>query len=157
MKVSGRKNDGAWYRANKVIQGLDSTEQGDLTALMNGMTSIGGFYEAIEAIASSGGLSLGGSGLATSVGDLADTYATKGIPRQAWFGRLSYDTYTRTGSPGAYEYEAEHQSQVHEFGKEIRKLMKKFVFSRRAAKDLSNKASRSAGNPSGVADATAGS
>ena len=35
MKIAGRKNDGAWFRTNKAIMALSSTEQAELASYIN--------------------------------------------------------------------------------------------------------------------------
>jgi len=156
MKIAGRKNDGAWYRTNKVIQSLSTSEAADLKSQMQGMSSIGGYAEAIQEIAGTAGISTDNPSYPTDGSDLADTYSKKGIPRQSWYGVWSYDTYTRTGTSPDYIYTKDHWQIAQEFGEEIRKLMKRFLMARRALKDLANTEVRSAGNPGGLADATEG-
>jgi len=156
MKIAGRKNDGAWVRTNKVIKSLNVTQQEALATSIESMTSMGSWFEMVEQFQELGGIDLGDPSYISSASELALQYVTEGIPRQAWYGVLSYDTYTRSGTPGAYEYEPDHQAIAHEFGKELRELMKDFTFSRRQGLDLANKVARDQGNPGGIADATEG-
>lgn len=152
MKLAGRKNDGAWYRANKLIKSLSADEKTALQLKMEDMGSALDYLSAIQAFYEAAGLD-GDENYPSDVAALATNYTTFGIPRQAWMGVLSYDTYTRSGSEGAYTYAADHQQIAFEFGKELRTLVKKFTFARRQAKDLTNIATRGEGNPGGVADA----
>lgn len=155
MKVAGRKNDGAWYRANLTIKSLSSSERDALKTKLESMTSISNFLTAIQDLYDDAGLS-GDANRPADVNAVAANYSTTGIPRQAWFGVLSWDTYDVTVIGGTNKYNPTHRSAAFEFGKEIRKLMKTFTFARRQAKDLTNLANRSEGNPGGIADASAG-
>ncbi len=157
MKIAGRKNDGAWYRTNKVIQGLTPDEVSALAALIliedvivhDAYETMNDFYLAAGIIADEPNQS-------ATKETWVHQMASVGIPRQVWMGRLSFDTYTRTGAPGSYVYTPDHQLAFHVFGKYIRKTCKNFVFARRAALDLNNLVSRPNGNPGGIANAEPG-
>jgi len=156
MKIAGRKNDGAWFRTNKVIQSLSNAERTALQAKFVDMGSMPGWLECLQAFGGAAGYTAGDPEYPSDSIDIAINYSTGGIPRQAWYGRLSYDIYDRTGTAPNYVYTPQWQPQAHEFGKEIRKLMKQFLMARRQAKDLPNVVTRAFGNPGGVANATEG-
>ncbi len=156
MKIAGRKNDGAWFRANKVIQNLTPSQRASFIALLTGMASMAGWYEIINQFQALAGIGSGDDSYIADPDALCTAYATNGIPRQAWYGILSYDTYTKSGTSPDFVYTPDHQHEAFLFGHELRKLVKDFVFARRAALDLGNIGSREAGNPSGIADATEG-
>lgn len=153
MKIAGRKNDGAWYRANLVIKGLNSTEKDALKTLMAGLTHAGDYLGIVQDFYTAAGLT-DDVNYPDDIDTLMGHYSQFGIPRQVWMGVLSYDIYDRTGSSGDYTYTAQHQADAFVFGKEIRKLMKDFTFARRQAKDLTNVTVAGEGNPGGIADAT---
>jgi hypothetical protein len=156
MKIAGRKNDGAWFRTNKLIKTLNSSQQDDLAQQLLDLSEFNALYTIVSDFQTAAGITTGESGYVDSAEELAATYAQSGIPRQAWFGRLSYDLYTRSGGPGSYEYTPTHQGDMHQAGKAIRKLMKEYIMARRQALDLGNVVFRTDGNPSGIADATEG-
>lgn len=155
MKVAGRKNDGAWYRANVVIKGLSSGERTALAASISSLDSAANYVGVIQDFYNAAGLS-SDENYPADVSALGLNYTTNGIPRQAWMGVLSYDRYNREGTSGDYTYTPINQANAFAFGKDIRKLMKQFVFARRQAKDLTNVAARNTGNPGGIADASPG-
>jgi len=156
MKIAGRKNDGAWFRTNKVIQGLNASEQVSLATQIELMDSMGSYLEAIQELAGQAGISSGHPSYPASAEVLAGTYSSIGIPRQSWYGQWSYDTYEKTGTAPDFKYTKTHWQAAHNFGKEIRELMKDFLFARRALLDLANVQNRDAGNPGGIADAAEG-
>jgi len=156
MKIAGRKNDGAWFRTNKLIKSLTNSEKELLGGMISEMTETGGWLEALQAFASAAGYTMGDPEYPSATNDIGINYSEGGIPRQAWFGRLSYDLYDRTGTSPNFVYTPRFQEQAHLFGKAIRKLMKEYTMSRRQAKDLPNIIPRSGGNPGGIADAAAG-
>jgi len=156
MKIAGRKNDGAWYRTNKVISTLSSSEASDLKTEMLLMTTMSDYQQAIQELAGTAGISPDNPSYPASADMLADVYSTKGIPRQSWYGNWSYDTYTKSGTAPNFVYTKDHWLIAQSFGEEIRKLMKRFLMGRRALKDLVNTEVRAAGNPGGLADGTEG-
>lgn len=155
MKIAGRKNDGAWYRANRMIRDLDSGEKMALSGILASLEGASNYLAVVQDFYLAAGLT-GSDEYPHSVTDLSDNWANHGIPRQTWMGTLSYDTYTRSGEPGDYTYTPNHQATAFEFGKELRKAMRDFTFAKRQAKDLTNVAPKDEGNPGGIADATAG-
>jgi len=156
MKIAGRKNDGAWYRTNKVIKTLSVEEATDLATKIEDLPSMPNFLEAVQAIAGQAGISTTHPSYPASTGTLAQTYSTAGVPRQVWFGNWSYDTYEKTGTAPDFVYTKTHWEIAQSFGEEIRKAMKEFLFARRALKDIANVEDRDAGNPGGIANATEG-
>lgn len=153
MKVAGRKNDGAWYRANVMIKALDSGEKEALQTQIEGLVEMDTYLTAVQEFYQAAGLE-GVTFYPNDPETLASGYVQNGIPRQTWMGILSYDTYTRSGTTGDYTYEPNHRQAAAQFGKAIRRLVKQFTFARRQAYDLTNK--QTAGNPGGIANATAG-
>jgi hypothetical protein len=156
MKIAGRKNDGAWFRMNKVIKVLDADERTALGAKIVACPHFPEAYNVLTELANEAGMTSGTSGVPATSDDWLQILVTTGIPRQCWFGVLSYDTYTRAGAPGSYTYTQDHQEDWFAFGKELRKACKEFIFARRQALDLSNVISRQFGNPGGIANAEEG-
>lgn len=153
MKIAGRKNDGAWYRANKMIKGLESGEKTALATTLAGLDHAVDYMGVIQDFYTAAGLS-GDADYPTEVAEMTSNYTQVGIPRQVWMGQLSYDTYDRTGEPGGWTYTPRHRATAFNFGKEIRKAVRDFTFARRQARDLTNVAYFTKGNPGGRADAT---
>lgn len=151
MKIGGRKNDGAWFRTNVAIGKLTTAQQDDLAEQLADLSSWGDLFTTLQDFQLAAGITDGDGYIATAA-DLALAYSQNGIPRQVWFGRLSYDVYNRTGGPGSYEYTPAHQAVMHTVGKEVRKLMKDYLLSRRQALDLGNILFRPDGNPGGLPD-----
>jgi hypothetical protein len=149
MKVAGRKTEGAWFRTNKDIQGLNTTEKANLASLIGASDYIDAAFNALLSLKDECGLD-GVSFPATSL-NWATLMCTSGIPHQVWFGRLSWTTYTKVGGV----YKANYQSQIMEFAKDLRKICKVFFFARRQLLDLGD--STSAHNPGLLPDAHKGS
>lgn len=157
MKIAGRKNDGAWFRTNKVIKALSVSQRLAFQVQLGAMTSLGAYYEeVIERFANLAGMAPGDPGYPDSPQSLVDIWGINGIPRQVWMGLLSYDTYVKTTVLGVDKYTPMGQATAHALGKEIRELCKDFMMARRQALDLSNTESRAGGNPGGIANATEG-
>src|SRR6186713_1253548 len=132
-KIAGRKNKGAWYRMNKVIQTLDGGDAETLMGLIMGCPSFDAWYSAVTAMAQLGG---DFGFFVPSSDDIGNTYSTVGIPYQVWMGKPLYDQYTE-GEPG--EYTPVGQAAFHQFAKELRATCKKFIFMRRQLKDVVNR------------------
>ncbi len=156
MKIAGRKNDGAWFRTNKVIRQLDTGERADLRTKLLALPSVGSFVGAIQEFAVAAGISTSHPSYPTDAESLMSTYVTNGIPRQVWYGYWSYDTYAKVTVDDVDKYIKNHATVAQDFGEEIREAMKRYLMARRELKDLANTEVRSAGNPGGIADATDG-
>lgn len=62
-----------------------------------------------------------------------------GIPRQIWMGKLSFTTYTPVSeAPGqpVTSYKANYQSELHYFAKDLRKIVRNYIFANREINDL---------------------
>ena len=149
MKVAGRKTEGAWFRTNKDIQGLTSTEKTNLAGLIAAGAYTDAAYNAMESLIAECGLD--GVSWPPSKESWCSILVQSGIPHQVWFGRLSWTTYTKVGGV----YKANYQSQIMRFGKDLRKICKTFFFARRQVLDIGN--STSPHNPGLLPDATKGS
>lgn len=157
MKIAGRKNDGAWFRANKVIKQLNNDEKAALQDLFTLEEKVTQVFQVIQDMAIDAGMIVGQTvNLPEDSEQMLQFWTQNGIPRQVWFGQLSFDSYTKTGTGDDAVYKPDHQSIMFDAGVAVRKIMKKFVFSRRQALDLGNFAPRGAGNPGGIANATEG-
>lgn len=155
MKIAGRKNDGAWYRTNKAIQRLSP---GAKLALHNLLVDTDTYNDAFNAIVSLGAET--GTDVTAVTPDAESwvgTLASTGIPRQVWYGRLSFSTYTRTGATAtSIHYVKNYEPAMFAFSKDLRRICKQFFFGRREVEDLVNVTTREQGNPGGIADATLG-
>lgn len=157
MKIAGKKNDGAWFRANKAIHemGLEEDGEAKLANLSSYLyTTLGGAadsaFAAITALANDTGVEPPASPGNASA--WVSRMITDGIPRQVWFGRLSFTTYTRAGGPGAYTYTADHQTVFHQFARGLRKHVARWLHGRRAINDLTDTGLAGDGNPGGQPD-----
>ena len=148
MKVAGRKNDGAWFRTNKDIQGLTVAEKGNLANLLAACPSSDNAFNDLLALKDQ--LSLDGVAFPPTKLNWLTIMTQSGIPRQVWMGHLSWTTYSKTDSG----YKANYQSHILEFSKELRKACKEFFFGRRQLLDLGN--STSVHNPGLLPDAHKG-
>lgn len=143
MKIAGRKNDGAWYRANKYIKSLNSTQKLSLAAEMSAGAYSDAAYNDLVSLATE--LNIDSGDIPANVNDWCSTMANYGIPRQIWYGRLSFTTYglSETSEPPALR--ANYQSNIHYFAKELRKLMKNQAFGTREISDVFNRGDHNPG------------
>ncbi len=158
MKVAGRKNDGAWYRTNKAIFHLEEDEKSALQVLILASDFIDNAFQAISDFTAYAGLDPDTvDGIAASAADWANKMAFNGIPRQVWFGVLSWDSYTKVDDGlGNFTYTPDHSVNFRLFAQDLRKILKKFMLARRQVLDLSNFGLRSKGNVGGIADGQRG-
>jgi len=154
MKIAGRKNAGAWFRMNKAIKEMTAEDVGFLTTVIGNLDGIDAAFSAIDTMASQIGFAHADKPSSSS--EWAVYMANNGIPLQIWMGNLSYATYTRSGTTGAYEYAKDGEAAIRVFGKQLRKAVTKFVFGRRAIRDAFNFGLRSEGNVGGYPNATEG-
>jgi len=162
MKIAGKKNDGAWYRMNKKIASLDTEEEkanlaGSIAAIVDapqtGGPDAGGIlaaFEALQAIQDRAGLVL--TGIPENSSAWATNLVERGIPRQIWMGRLSWTTTTKTGTGAGAEYSADHQSAIHYFAKELRRVCYQYFLVRRQMRDLFDIGNALQGNVGGHPD-----
>lgn len=153
MKIAGKKNDGAWFRMNKKLANLtDQNEKDNLAALIAALPTCPTAYTAIMALATSAGLIM--SGIPGTAAEWAENLVERGIPRQVWMGRLSWTTTTKDSNViGADTYTQDHQTEMHNFAKELRKVCYTFFLARRQLRDLFDVGSALEGNPTGHPDA----
>lgn len=151
MKVAGRKNDGAWFRANKFLASVDEATRDNIATQINASAFLDEAYNALSALADE---------LFVNIDDIDTKEAwtlklvSNGIPRQIWNGRLSYTTYTKlTTGPRAGQYQANYQSAFHYFAKDLRKIMTRAILGIREINDLTNQGALGNQNPGGLPDA----
>lgn len=149
MKVAGRKSEGAWFRTNKDIQGLNVNERGNLASLIGTSNYIDAAFNALLSLKDECGLD--GVSFPPTAASWASIMTQSGIPHQVWFGHLSWTTYSK----GNGKYKANYQSEILAFAKDLRKICKTFFFGRRQLLDLGN--STSVHNPGLLPNATKGS
>lgn len=150
MKVAGYKNDGAWFRTNKKIKALGPAGQTALRGQLEGDTDIGLMFTALEEIVNIAGYAELPVSL-TSVEEWTGSMVERGIPRQVWMGVLSWDVYDQEGGDG--DYFAVHAAAWRKGAASIRRIVKRFMLSRRQMLDFANEVGADEGNPGGVADA----
>lgn len=150
MKIAGRKNDGAWFRTNRFLRKISAAQRTRLQALLEGMDEISQAFEAIRTLSMASGD--GGDNWFPTVAAWAEKL-THGIPRQLWYGVLSFDTYKDNGEGTTPRYTKVTQPHVTPFSNALRRVMKHFMFVQAELKDLQNVLGADAGNPGGVADA----
>lgn len=150
MKIAGRKNPGAWFRANKVIKSLSETERNNLAGLLKGSPNADTAFNDFKGMIISAGVTF--PGLPTTKDAWCISMAANGIPWQVWNGVLSFTTYTKTGG----KYYPAAQSSMHYFSVDVRKIVTRFLFGRRAAKDVFDVGGPTEGNPGGLPDGVKG-
>lgn len=159
MKIAGRKNDGAWMRGNKAIKRLDTGQKAALATKLQTLPGMPAAHAAVLDLQSESGVST--SNFPSTPTAWGTVLAEKGIPRQVYMGQLSYDiyepyTYTDGDGDDVQGFRQKHGAVMRQFGIEVRQLIKEYIFGLRAVTDLANVRTRDEGNPSGIADATAG-
>nr|CRY96401.1 hypothetical protein [uncultured prokaryote] len=123
-KIAGRKNDGAWYRTNSDLLNLSGPETAKLVQLIEALESLGGAYTVVKNYMTLTGV-VDGDFPASST-----AWATQlavGVPRQIWFGVTTYDYYTK----GDGVYDKLMQNIIFLLSKDLRKLLKQFIFATR--------------------------
>jgi len=163
MRIAGKKNDGAWFRANRNIASLDTEEEknnlaGSIAAIVDVLQpdgeSKGGIaaaFSALSELQARAGLVL--TGIPTTEAEWARNMVDRGIPRQIWMGRLTWTSTTKTGTGAGAEYAADHQSEMHYFAKELRRVVYQYFLVRRQMRDLFDIGAQSQGNVGGHPDA----
>ena len=156
MKIAGRKNDGAWFRANKFISQMGSEAKAALKDQIMELDSVDLAYNAIAGLAAETGVT---SDLFPSDSEAwVDALVAHGIPRQIYMGLLSFDTYSKQliegTDPERFTYVPNHAGPIREFGKEIRHMLKQFLHGIVAVQDLTNTGAMGEGNPGGYPDAS---
>jgi len=156
MKLAGQKNDGAWFRLNKTLKTIRASENPDeiydLSARLQTSAFLEGAYTAITSLAAEAGITMPDSP------STANAWITRlveiGIPRQVWYGKLSYTTYAFAEGVEHPGFRANYQSEMHYFAKDLRKMCLQWLKTRRAVKDLLDIGLAGEGNPGGQPDAT---
>jgi len=149
MKIAGRKNDGAWFRTNQFIKSLDSGPKAALATQIEGLASAADAFTALTDLQGKCGVM--SSWVPTTLAAWCTAMVTHGIPRQVWFGVLSFDTYTK-GEDG--KFTPDHATPFRLFAIDVRWLLKRYSHGYAAIDDLTNGTDRDQGNPSGYPDAT---
>lgn len=151
MKIAGRKNDGAWFRTNKFINKLGVEDRAKLiaAAIANAVLmpqALAAFVE-IQSLASTVGVNVAG-GLDNGNAWLTKIF-TSGIPRQVWYGRYTFMTYSKVGA----KYVPDFGTQLFHFSKLLRRFMKNYLFGLRGWNDLTDTGALGNNNPGGLPDA----
>lgn len=161
MKISGRKNDGAWYRTNKEIKKLNANDKSALTNwLLNKLQTDDIYFNAMLSLQSEAGIT--NQQFPTTVEMYIGLLIETGIPRQTWLGKLTFSTYTKVANPEfgegggepEFRYVQNYASEAHAFGKELRHWMTIWLKARRQLRDIFQEGASDEGNPGGIADAT---
>lgn len=152
MKRAGAKNDGAWFRSNKVITGLVGAQQVALATLIAQLDETDGAYNALTALAAETGVDLGVN-FPTTANLWCSRLVSQGIPRQIWYGKLTFTTYHRTGNPGNYKYAPNYNQDIFPFSKKLRKTVRNFIFALRETNDVFDVGNKTQNNPGGLPDA----
>lgn len=150
MKVAGRKNDGAWFRVNKKISALGSAGKSALSEQLKANTGVIAMYTAVQDLLTAAGYAEAPTNI-SSVDDWCNSFVNVGIPRQVWLGVLTWDTYTKAGSPA--KYTPDHQEIWRIGAIQIRKTVSRFFLARRQVLDFAQEVGADEGNPGGIADA----
>lgn len=151
MKHAGSKNDGAWFRANKVISMLDGTSRVTLGGLIAGSDFSDLAFTDIQSYADETGVT-DALTIPTSKEEWIAAMMAHGIPRQVWNGRWSTTTYALV----AGKRKANYQVNNLQFAKDLRRIVRNFIFALREAKDLLNIVGTGVKNPGGLPDAHQG-
>ena len=151
MKRAGLKNDGAWFRANKFIKSLSEDDRSMLGNIIQNLPTIDAAFNALVSLQSEVGLSAE-SGWPDSAGAWGISMALKGIPRQIWYGHLTFTTYALSGEEGSRKATANYQSPIHYFAKDLRRAVSVFKAADRELRDVFDILGRN--NPSGLPNAT---
>lgn len=153
-KRAGLKNDGKWFRTNKVIAQLNETEKTALKNQIVELEELEPFFDAYRDLVEIAGLE-DDDEFPTTKDEFAQNLVDDGIPRQVYMGVLSYDSWSKEEVPGqGTKYKPVHQEEARKFGSELRKVLSDFLTMRRQARDLANVGTRAEGNPGGDPDGT---
>jgi hypothetical protein len=154
MKIAGRKNDGAWFRTNQAIQKLNEDERANLAGSIDNSPFIDAAYNHMTALIAEVGIA--GIAHATNTLQWAQSFANDGIPRQVWFGNLSWDTYTKQPRGGfgqtGFKYVKNGEFAMREFANDLRKICTRYFLARRQVRDIFNAGSAAEGNVGGLPD-----
>jgi len=155
MKIAGRRNDGAWFRTNKAIAALSDENRASLISAMKESlgAKAGAFVADVQALAAECGVT--NPTTAQSADTLLERFGTVGIPRQVWWGKLSFTTYSPIGvkvEGVPQKFQANYQSAIHYFAKDLRRFMKYWVLGLRQLNDITDLTDRQEGNPGGLPD-----
>lgn len=147
MKISGQKNDGAWFRANRALRKLTETERASITARIaeNSLFAELAFNDMLALAAETGVDSLTMPGTTSA---WISHMMEDGIPRQIWMGRLTFTTYAEVDGKIVGNY----QSNIHYFAHELRKFVITSLKAFRQVKDVFNIGNLVTGNPGGLPD-----
>lgn len=140
MKKAGAKNDGAWFRANKAIMAMDSTQRATLSSLItDNCPTIEALFNDLQSLAAEAGLNES-SGIPETLSDWLGSLLSKGIPRQIWWGKLTTTSYTRVDGDtiGTYEYIPNYSGNILQAAKELRRVVRNFIFALRESGDVFN-------------------
>jgi hypothetical protein len=159
MKIAGRKNDGAWFRTNKVLQDIRTSTEGSTTLIASIKANtalwplIQSAFAEVQSYASNCGVNIAGS--ITTADTWLGQMVTFGIPRQVWYGRYTFMTYSRVAnhnhvagdSKPPFIYTPDFGVQLFAMAKVLRLFMKNYVFAARGWNDLTDETANGLGNP----------
>jgi hypothetical protein len=148
MKIAGRKNDGAWWRANQTLHGLSDSQKGNLVTLLSSTSEATAALAALQTIATKAGISMPSDMVGSPV-SWCHSLIYDGVPRQVWFGVTTFDTYTKQ-TDGRYVKDAEPAMRL--FAIKLRKIITQFIFASRELNDVLDIGTIDAGNPGGIPD-----
>jgi hypothetical protein len=149
MKLAGAKNDGAWFRSNQQMHGLTDTQKTRLATLIQDLPGMAAYIAALSAFETKTGVTIQSGTSDFSSATLATTYVTNGIPRQVWFGVMTFDTYTKQAD-GSYTKDTEPSLRV--FAKQLRHTVRRYLFAQRQLNDVTDLGDIDTGNPGGNPD-----
>lgn len=149
MKIAGRKNDGAWFRTNKFLVNLDNDRHQTLITTFNAAFAdqASAAFAEIQGLAATCGVNVAG-GVGTS-GDWVSLMFGEGIPRQVWYGRYTFMTYSKV----AGKYVPDFGPQLFAFSKILRRFLKNYIFALRNFNDQTNQGALGNNNPGGLPNA----
>lgn len=149
MKKAGSKNDGAWFRTNKVLVKLDGAQRAVLAGKILASDYVDNAYISLTSLAAETGVDAAISVPSTKALWVA-TLLARGIPRQVWNGRLTYSTYSKNDDG---KWVKNYESGFHYFAKDLRKICRNYILALREVADLVDKVGGKPKNPGGLPDA----
>lgn len=153
MKKAGAKNDGAWFRSNKVIVKKLTISQKNVLAgkIATDNEFADATFADLQSLAADAGLNES-QNVPTTLEAWVNTMMLKGIPRQIWNGRLTTTTYSKVdnGTLTGHDYIPNYSTNIGKFAKQMRKTVRDFIFLLRETNDVFDIADN---NPGGLPNA----
>lgn len=139
MKIAGLKNDGAWFRTNKAIHNLNDAGRSALSAMIKlaTVTTQNAAFNDILSLMAECGVPQAPEDAVTTVDAWIGRMVLRGIPRQVWYGKLTFSTYAKTTNlEGEDIYVKNYDGNIANFAKQLRKACSKWLHAQRARNDL---------------------